>query len=596
MEKNTVLAIVFSAILIIGWAILMPLIQSKNKVNIESPEVAQAIEQTAEKTPEAAISENVIEEETEEEPEVVLSEEFKTITTKHAEIKFTSKGGDILSYKLINHKDIDTKEGVQISDCVTDLNRTCALTFGSAADSIDNTIYNVETEGNTNTETQKIIFTGSKKINGKKYFVRKEYTIVNDEYMFKLDIKIHTDANGLDVNGAAYTLRTSPQIGPRYNPKSDRYENRQFIALPYNGKKVKKIILAKNQFNRWEKDFVWGATAGKYFEEIVIPTDTSIIGNVYYSSKVEQDDYANAQAFFERRSFTGSDISDTYYLYFGPRNEKELKIYNSSEKNYFKLSGHRLSESLQSSGWLSWLEAILKWCLEMLHKIIPNWGVCIIILTILLRVIMFPLSKKQSLGTLKMQQLQPKMQALQKKYANDQQKLQQEMSKLYKEADYNPASGCLPLIFQFLILFAMFNLFNNYFDFRGSVFIPGWVSDLSKGDSIYKFKKSIGIFGENIRLLPIIYVGTQILSSKITQMQGMSTAQNKKSTQMLMMYGLPLMFFFMFYNAPSGLLLFWLTSNILAIVQQVIINQMMKKKREEMGTSQPVIAKGKNKR
>ena len=90
MEKNTVLAIVFSAILIIGWAILMPLIQSKNKVNIESPEVAQAIEQTAEKTPEAAISENVIEEETEEEPEVVLSEEFKTITTKHAEIKFTS--------------------------------------------------------------------------------------------------------------------------------------------------------------------------------------------------------------------------------------------------------------------------------------------------------------------------------------------------------------------------------------------------------------------------------------------------------------------------------------------------------------------------
>ena len=161
-----------------------------------------------------------------------------------------------------------------------------------------------------------------------------------------------------------------------------------------------------------------------------------------------------------------------------------------------------------------------------------------------------------------------------------------ETSKLYQQAGYNPAAGCLPMLFQFLIIIAMFNLFNNYFEFRGASFIPGWIPDLTEGDSVYTFKFNIPFLGNQLRLLPIIYVGTQILSSWINQKTNPAGGQNEKMMK-FMMYGMPFMFFFIFYSAPAGLLLYWLTSNILQVGQQMIINKMMAKKREEAGIAQP---------
>jgi inner membrane protein oxaA len=161
-----------------------------------------------------------------------------------------------------------------------------------------------------------------------------------------------------------------------------------------------------------------------------------------------------------------------------------------------------------------------------------------------------------------------------------------ETSKLYKEAGYNPASGCLPMLFQFLVLFAMYNLFNNYFEFRGAMFIPKWIPDLSTGDNVLTWEKEIplisGFTGNHLRLLPIIYTATQLLSGKITQYgQAGNPSAQSKTTMKFMMYGMPIMFFFMFYNAPAGLLLYWLTSNILQIFQQLLINKMMAAKKAE---------------
>ena len=138
------------------------------------------------------------------------------------------------------------------------------------------------------------------------------------------------------------------------------------------------------------------------------------------------------------------------------------------------------------------------------------------------------------------------------------------------------------MLFQFLIIIAMFNLFNNYFEFRGASFIPKWIPDLTEGDSVYTFKFNIPFLGNQLRILPIIYVGTQILSSWISQKTNPTGGQSEK-TMKFMMYGMPLMFFFIFYSAPSGLLLYWLTSNILQVGQQFIINKMLAKKRAEMG-------------
>ena len=585
MDKNTIWAIVLSTLVIIASYLILPkffpglnMMGMGNRANaqVQTEETVEPQEfsldnSTVEVSELSAVSEN--EEDAEDQPALV--EQKYTIKTDKVEAVFTNKGGDIISYKLLDHKDMDTGDYVQLSDNVNSKNRSCAISFGKADEKIIDEIFNTETDGKT------ITFTKTMNVNGKKTTMRKVYSFMDGEYVFKLDVLIHTaDSNGLNLDGAAYTIRTSPQIGPHFNPKQNRYERREFIA--YNGNKYKKIILGNGQFKEYDKDTMWWTgIAGKYFVELVIPSSPETIKTNWYSSNVEVNNYANAQAFVERSAFSGSDISDTYYMYFGPRNDKDLKRYNIADNNGWNFGGKKISQALQTSGWLNWLEKILKVVLEFLNKLVHNWGISIIIMTILLKVIMFPLSKKQSMGSLKMQELQPKMQALQEKYKNDQQKLQQETSKLYQQAGYNPASGCLPMLFQFLVLFAMYNLFNNYFEFRGAMFIPHWIPDLSTGDVVKTFNFDIPLLGNQLRLLPVIYVATQLLSGKITQYGQTSAPGQSQATMKFMMYGMPLMFFFMFYNAPSGLLLYWLTSNVLQIFQQLIINKMMKEKRAE---------------
>ncbi|MCR4734075.1 MAG: membrane protein insertase YidC [Treponema sp.] len=582
MNKNTVLAIVLSTLVIFVCYFVLPMIFPSLRPVVEPPvettaEAESEVESTeANENQVAELDLGIAEETSVEEANVNIEEETITVVTDKAEIILTNKGGDIISYKLLEHEDKDTGTGVQISDSVSDINRTCALALGVAENKIIDDLFTVE-----KVDDYTYFFKKNMSYNGKKFTLGKRYTFMPGEYVFKLDIFVHTDDKaGLNFEGATYTLRTSPQIGPHFNPKQNRYENRQYLA--FNGSKTKKIILSQNQFKRYDKDFVWSGIAGKYFVELVIPTAAETINAGFYSSAVEKDDYANAQAMLERKSFTGSDIQDSYYMYFGPRNEKELKRYNVSENNGWGISGYRVNQALQTYDWLKWLETILKFIMEILYKVVHNWGVAIIIMTIILKFAMFPLSKKQSMGTLKMQELQPKMQAIQAKYKDDQQKLQLETQKLYQQAGYNPASGCLPMIFQFLILFAMYDLFNNYFEFRGAMFIPGWIPDLSAGDSVYTFKNfNIPLLGNQIRILPVVYVASQLLFGKITQNGGMTTGQNA-ATMKFMTYGMPIMFFFLFYNAPSGLILYWTISNFFQMGQQIVINKMMAEKKAEM--------------
>lgn len=577
MNKNTIMAIVLSTIVVVGSIILQSRFMPKTPAN-----------------PENSVSENVVsdsvkKDETENEEiknlgiksvAEVKEEKKITVKTSKTEVVLTNKGGDIISYKLTDHIDVDTKDGVQMVDNVSDFNRACAVALDKKYNAkIVNDLFNFsQPDEKTYLFTKNFVVTDE---DGKShnFTFGKRYTF-EDDYMFKLEILFHSE----DETEFSYTLRTSPQIGPHFNPKLNRYENRQFIS--FNGNKAKRqIISSKPEIKMYSKDYLWNGIGGKYFEEILIPENASSMDYSYYSNIVEVNDYANAQVISVRKPVKSTDVKDTYYMYFGPRNEKDLKIYNSSEKNVWNLNGLRLTESLNSNGWLGWLETILKWIMEVINKVVHNWGVSIIIMTILIKLAMFPMTKNQSMSTLKMQEIQPKVQAVQNKYKDNPQKMQQEMAKVYQEVGYNPMSGCLPMVVQFLILWSMYNLFNNYFEFRGSSFIPHWIEDLSSGDSIYVFKFNIPFFGNHLRILPLIYLASQLLFGKITNMGGAAGAAGPSQAQMkMMMYGMPILFFVLFYNAPSGLLLYWTVSNIFQMIQQVIINKAMKSKKAEIAS------------
>ena len=188
-----------------------------------------------------------------------------------------------------------------------------------------------------------------------------------------------------------------------------------------------------------------------------------------------------------------------------------------------------------------------------------------------------------------MQALSPKIKEIQEKYKDNPNKMNVEMAEFYKREGYNPMSGCLPMLLQIPIFFAMYNLFNNHFDLRGAMFIPGWIPDLSMPETIWNFAPfSIPFLNwSNLRLLPFVYLGSQLLYGKVTQ----TPDQQGNSQMKMMLYMMPVMFFFILYDVPAGLLLYWIMSNLLTLVQQVAINKYLAKKKAHMAVATgPVIA------
>ena len=593
--KNTIIALVLSFLVLFGYMFVQTMIYSKKSNN-------EVENQVTEQSSENNLVENEVSSDSGEIPvkneefyiadeDENLTEQTYTIENDLVKVVFTNRGGDIVNYQLKNHLDKETGLGVEMVDNVTDTNRAFSLSLGSNENPTLNELFYVKFFDD---DPNSIAFFRNYEIKDKdgnlqKYALGKKYTFKDGEYVFKLDVTVNAlgDSKGIVLGDSAYTLRTSPQIGPHYD-KKNRYELRQYLAL--NGsKKIRKAVSNKTFSNYYD----WAGVAGKYFAMLVKPVSPLNMKDSVVCSTSPVNEYDNAQIYLTRKAAEEKNINDSYYIYVGPRNEKDLIRYNSQEKNAWGLSGIKFNQALQTSGLLVWLEVALKWVLEMIYKPVKNWGVAIIILTVILKIILFPLNKKTAVGSLKMQDLQPKMQALQAKYQNDQQKLSVEMQKLYKEAGYNPMSGCLPMIIQMLILFALYNVFNNYFEFRGASFIKGWIDDLSVGDSIWSWNKNIflisGFTQNNLRILPFVYTGSQLLNGKITQYGGSAGAN--AGQMKFMMYGMPILFFFVFYNVPSGLLLYWSVSNILQIGQQIVINKIMKKKRAEQEKNKPEVNK-----
>ncbi len=591
MDKNTVLALILCILVIVGTAVVNIMVVKPRQEAVrkqQQVELAQKEAEQKEKVAEANKQISAFSSENQEEEIVPASESELTITTDKVKVLFSQKGGDIVSYELLEHLDKDTGKGVQMADNISEYNRAFALSFGDSSGSTLNEMFNVKKEGSRDIGFYRTYDIKDSSGVSHKYLIGKHYSFKENDYVFKFDVTVKPldGTKQLDVNGAAYTIRTSPQIGPHFDRKKNRYEVRQFLEFS-NNKRFRRDLQGKS----YDKPFEWAGVGGKYFAILIKPQNIGVISSLVKTSNLVENGYGNSQVFMTRLPLKEGTTTDEFYVYIGPRSENELIKYNLGDKNKWGLVNAKFDQALQTSGVFSLVEMLLKWALEKIHIFIHNWGLAIIVLTIILKIILFPLNKKSAMGTLKMQELQPRMQAIREKYKDNPQKLNEETAKLYKESGYNPVSGCLPMILQMFILFALYNVFNNYFEFRGASFIKGWIDDLSVGEAIWTWKQEIPListFSQNsLRLLPIIYTVSQLVTGKITQYGGAGTAQSQ-SQMKFMMYGMPILFFFILYNVPSGLLIYWIVSNVLQLVQQLIVNNIMKKKRSELEIAKPV--------
>jgi YidC/Oxa1 family membrane protein insertase len=515
-----------------------------------------------------------------------------TISTDLLEAVVTNRGGDIVSLKLKRHRD---KEGA-VDLIVPGKNgaQGLSLAFGGAgATPVTDLMSAVLLDERTIAFSRTYLATVPGKSAQVPFTLKKTYTFRDGDYMFGLAVGLENSANEylpLDDSGTAYSLSLGPQIGPRLTSmpgNGSSADSRKFIE--YVGGKKKDIRPKTGTPMSLKDQPTWVGISGKYFSLIAVPELGSF--GTTFSTNQDPTLFQTDSLSLARPAIKASRQTDAYYFYFGPKTNAELSKYNYADKNAFQRSGLNLETAADTSGILSWLEAAMKFFLNIFYRLIPNFGVAIILTTILVKAVLFPLTRNGSVSSARMQELQPKMKELQDKYKGNPQKLNQEMAAFYKKEGYNPMSGCLPLLIQFPIFIAMYNLFNNHFDLRGAMFIPGWIPDLSMPEAIFSFPMvNLVVWKiEAIRALPIIYVLSQLFYGKYAQ----TTSPGQSGAQMkLMMYGMPIMFFFILYNTPSGLLVYWIVSNVLSIAQQVVINNVLKKRKLALAAvnAAPVIA------
>ena len=412
---------------------------------------------------------------------------------------------------------------------------------------------------------------------GKKFTIYKTFEFKDGEYMFAVTVDI-VGEDGLSVSGSdyAYTLAYEPQVGPAFTQmKNNNYDYRRVYVDAYNnkGKLKKSQVKYTNGEYTTTAQVQWMSLTGKYFMVVAYAQDNTR-GYKYTATRSTDGDIAQLDGIFISRPATSGSTSDTIFFYAGPQLKKYLGSYYSGMDNAWGLKATNLDAAMESGSMFGWLETILKWMLNILYKVIPNYGVGIILLTIVIKILLWPLTKKSTDSTAKMTALNPQIQEIQAKYKDNPQKLNQEMAALYKEAGVSPLGGCLPMLLQFPILIAMYGLLNKHFELRGAMFIPGWIPDLSVPETVAVLGFNIPLLGNEIHLLPIIYTVSMIFSMRITQKQNSGQGSGMMK---FMTYGMPIIFFFILYSAPSGLLLYWSAQNALSMGQQFYTNWKLKK-------------------
>jgi len=311
----------------------------------------------------------------------------------------------------------------------------------------------------------------------------------------------------------------------------------------------------------------WIAVRNKYFAAVIIPNDPSSVNGAYLEGNSEARPNQGVAEFYNIRlslPFKNTDYErQSFKLYLGP-----------VDYNTLKGLGNNL-EALVDFGSFFGLKFIVRPIAEyvllplfnFLHGFIPNYGFVIVVFSIIIKIVVYPLTKQSYQSMKKMSLLQPKITEIKEKYKDDQQKISKETMKLYQTYGINPAGGCLPMLMQMPIFVALWGLFRTAIELRQQPFIL-WIKDLSQPDIIYDLGFKLPIFGiQEISGLAIMMGVTTFIQQKMTM---------KDPKQQAMVYVMPVFLTILFMTFPSGLNLYYFLFNLLSIAQQQYINHQHK--------------------
>jgi len=381
-------------------------------------------------------------------------------------------------------------------------------------------------------EKKQLVFTY---VDAQGFVVRKTYGFDGTGYGIILETQL-VNNSAAPIAGAFQHLITSPFEPPQ---KDGRYETYGFSLYADGSLHTDAPKNVASATKKYDKGVTWAAINDKYFLSALLSVNNSIA-----AVELKKSAAGYLESDISTPAFSvapGQAVTVSHKLFVGP---KEIDI--------LKTQGSSLEQSLDL-GWFSALAKPMLYSLKFFYRYVGNYGIAIIIITVILKIFFFPLTHKSYKSMKEMGKLQPKMAALKEKYKNDKDAMNRAVMELYRDHKVNPLGGCLPMLVQIPVFFALYKALMFSIELRHAPFMF-WITDLSDKDPYY--------------VTPVIMGITMFIQQKMTP-------SNMDEMQQKIMLGLPVIFTFMFLSFPSGLVLYWLINNILTIAQQAYINKLV---------------------
>ena len=529
MEKRVLIAVLLSIAVLYGYSFFAP--QPPAPPVVEQKQAAQApAETSAVPSPSGVVPALSVPSVPEAGPEKDV-----TVETDLYTVVFSSRGGSLKKLVLKNYY---TDEGAVSGNPIAliDAKSVDAYTLRTSVPSLGinpAAVYSVQAD------TVKISGNESHDVDfhyasPEGVVVRKTYTITGNSYSMALKEQI--------ANSGSAVRKASPQVilSNRIDPKGEEASFEIYGPVSYSNEliteKVKDLLKGAVTY---PGGINWTGFGDKYFLNAIVGTQGTI-GSVQLV-RTPANYVENIITAPEVTLNPGQTATVEYKVYLGP---KDLDI--------LKAQGNNLEEAIDF-GWFSSLAKPLLYSMKYFYNYTGNYGVAIIIITVILKILFFPLTHKSYKAMKEMQKLQPKMNELREKFKSDRDAMNRAVMELYKTHKVNPLGGCLPMLVQIPVFFALYKALMYSIELRHAPFML-WITDLSAKDPYY--------------VTPVIMGVTMFIQQKMTP-------TNMDPIQAKMMLALPVVFTFMFLNFPSGLVLYWLVNNILTIAQQVYINKSL---------------------
>ena len=548
MDKRSLIAIALSLAVFMAWDYFYLSKQEKPAQQTQQNAAQNTpADKKAEPAKQAAPSEVSV-------PKTNVKEENISLSTGVYDIVMSNKGGRIESLKYGSRKvelvDSPTKSGIDFPVAFSERE----FLAGSAMNSVPWTM--------TKKNDRDIVFSTAADIGGNPVVVEKEFLFNEKEHYFDLVVRVrNTGKAAFKPENGSFYVSSADGLGPVMKDPTVIY-NQMFTVFNLNGSFEKGskggVMFSDATDTKSQKGKTnWYGVISRYFALVMIPQDSDKAAGVIYDSRANTG-YRVAGLIAAESIAPNTTI------------EKKFRVcVAEKEKDILAAVDPAIVDATDTSKWIEPLRVGILWCLLKINWLFGNFGLSIIVLSLITKSMFLPLTIKSTNSMKKMAELAPKMKELKEKYKDKPEKVQQATMELYKKHGVNPMSGCLPLLVQMPFFIALYSALSSSFALWGSPFCL-WIKDLSLPDTVY----TLHFMGTSLALniLPIVMTATTYVQQK------MSTVDTGASgAQAVMMKMMPLLFIFMFWSMPSGLTLYWSVQNLLQIAHQFYVNHRKSK-------------------